>query len=288
VDIDLLQPLRYKLLVERKGFAFFVDIDYEHIPDFCQTCKVIGHQVENCKRWNKEEEFKTNHDNTIKKKPSADPKSQFVPVRDGRIQQGTSKEVINVETEVINVVDNIEKDHQPSPLEKEIESRDKVNKTPPDKAQTQLAEKEITNEAVLNPKAILLAQDIQLEKELNMHIEPILTPVTTISSSQGSIVKDTQAHNGSKSNSSNSASLVKTPDRVIKDMNFLKDSWANMVDEEEDEEDQIEDSDKIEESHESGFQVVLSKAQKNNQRKKKQVGGGTYGTRSRVAPKPFK
>jgi hypothetical protein len=132
---------------------------------------------------------------------------------------------------VINVVDNIEKDHQPSPLEKEIESRDKVNKTPPDKAQTQLAEKEITNEAVLNPKAILLAQDIQLEKELNMHIEPILTPVTTISSSQGSIVKDTQAHNGSKSNSSNSASLVKTPDRVIKDMNFLKDSWANMVDE---------------------------------------------------------
>jgi hypothetical protein len=61
-----------------------VDIDYENIPDFCQNCKVIGHHVENCKRWNKEEEVKANHDNNIKKKPTTDPKPHFVPVRDGR------------------------------------------------------------------------------------------------------------------------------------------------------------------------------------------------------------
>jgi hypothetical protein len=160
VDIDLLQPLRYKLLVERKRFAFFVDIDYENIPDFCQNCKVIGHHVENCKRWNKEEEVKANHDNTIKKKPTTDPKPHFVPVRDGRAQQGTSKEVINVETDVINVDNNIDNALQPTPLEKEIDSRDMISKTPPDKAQTQLTEKEITDENDLNPKAILLAQDL--------------------------------------------------------------------------------------------------------------------------------
>ncbi|WJX64795.1 hypothetical protein P8452_49530 [Trifolium repens] len=241
---------------------------HERTFDFCQNCKVIGHHVENCKRWNKEEEVKANHDNTIKKKPTTDPKPHFVPVRDGRAQQGTSKEVINVETDVINVDNNIDNALQPTPLEKEIDSRDMISKTPPDKAQTQLTEKEITDENDLNPKAILLAQDLQLEKELNKHLEPILTPVTPISSFQCSTVKDTQAHSGSKSNSSISASLVKTPDR--------------------DEEDQIEDTEKNEGSHESGFQVVLSKSQKNNQRKKKQAGGSTYGTRSRVAQKPFK
>jgi hypothetical protein len=158
VDMDLLQPLRYKLLVERKGFAFFVDIDYENIPDFCQNCKVIGHHVENCKRWNKEEEVKANHDNNIKKKPTTDPKPHFVPVRDGRAQQGTSKEVINVETDTVD--NNIDNALQPTPLEKEIDSRDMISKTPPDKAQTQLTEKEITDENDLNPKAILLAQDL--------------------------------------------------------------------------------------------------------------------------------
>jgi hypothetical protein len=35
-----------------------------------------------------------------------------------------------------------------------------ISKTPPDKAQTQLTEKEITDENDLNPKAILLAQDL--------------------------------------------------------------------------------------------------------------------------------
>jgi hypothetical protein len=44
-----MQPLRYKLLVGRKGFAFFVDLEYEHIPAFCSECKMIGHSFENVK-----------------------------------------------------------------------------------------------------------------------------------------------------------------------------------------------------------------------------------------------
>jgi hypothetical protein len=49
IDIDLMQPLMYKLLVGRKGFAFFVDLEYEHIPAFCSECKMIGHSFENVK-----------------------------------------------------------------------------------------------------------------------------------------------------------------------------------------------------------------------------------------------
>lgn len=39
VDIDLTQTLRYSLLVERKGFAFYVDLEYENLPDFVLTAE---------------------------------------------------------------------------------------------------------------------------------------------------------------------------------------------------------------------------------------------------------
>ncbi|MCH92235.1 hypothetical protein A2U01_0013172, partial [Trifolium medium] len=50
VDMDLTQTIRYKVLVERKGFAFFVELDYENLPAFCNNCRMIGHYVEVCKR----------------------------------------------------------------------------------------------------------------------------------------------------------------------------------------------------------------------------------------------
>ncbi|MCH82982.1 hypothetical protein A2U01_0003796 [Trifolium medium] len=50
VDMDLTQPLRNKVLVERKGFAFFVDLDYENLPNFCTHCKIVGHYLEICKK----------------------------------------------------------------------------------------------------------------------------------------------------------------------------------------------------------------------------------------------
>ncbi|XP_058784901.1 uncharacterized protein LOC131659773 [Vicia villosa] len=50
VDIDLLKDLRDKILVERAGFAFFVDLEYEKLPDFCSFCKIMGHTVYTCRR----------------------------------------------------------------------------------------------------------------------------------------------------------------------------------------------------------------------------------------------
>ncbi|XP_058783409.1 uncharacterized protein LOC131658092 [Vicia villosa] len=50
VDLDMTKDLSYKILVERTGFAFFVDIEYEKLPDFCSFCTCIGHSIDNCKR----------------------------------------------------------------------------------------------------------------------------------------------------------------------------------------------------------------------------------------------
>ncbi|XP_058752917.1 uncharacterized protein LOC131626115 [Vicia villosa] len=50
VDLDLTKEFSYKILVERVGFTFFVDIKYEKVPDFCSFCSCIGHSIHSCKR----------------------------------------------------------------------------------------------------------------------------------------------------------------------------------------------------------------------------------------------
>jgi len=50
IDMDVSQTIRHKLLVERKGYAFFIDVEYENLPDYCTNCKTVGHYLEICKR----------------------------------------------------------------------------------------------------------------------------------------------------------------------------------------------------------------------------------------------
>jgi hypothetical protein len=74
VDIDLSQPLNYKVLVERKGFAFFVELEYENLPDFCTHCNMVGHYLEICKRIQPTEDVIPNKDvrNRNKQKKQVD------------------------------------------------------------------------------------------------------------------------------------------------------------------------------------------------------------------------
>jgi hypothetical protein len=112
VDVGLLQPLRHKLLVERKGFGFFVDLEYEHIPAFCDGCKVIGHNFDNCKRWNKDDNIRNENNHYVKKTAPVEPKQVFVQTKDRRNIQSKEKEPVIVETEVINVEDSSSKSPQ--------------------------------------------------------------------------------------------------------------------------------------------------------------------------------
>jgi hypothetical protein len=87
VDVNMTQDLRYRVLVERTGFAFFVDVEYENLPDFCDHCNIIGHKFDNCKK-RKESAPK---DNPVKKNTA--PAKHFVPV----LNKEKPIEVVNLE-----------------------------------------------------------------------------------------------------------------------------------------------------------------------------------------------
>ncbi|XP_058742479.1 uncharacterized protein LOC131614970 [Vicia villosa] len=55
IDMDLSSPLNHNVLVEREGFAFFADIEYENLPEFCSHCKKQGHSVHDCKLLRKQD-----------------------------------------------------------------------------------------------------------------------------------------------------------------------------------------------------------------------------------------
>jgi len=51
IDIDLEKEDLYIVLVERKGFTLFVDLDYEQIPYFWTSCRMVGHQLSNRRKY---------------------------------------------------------------------------------------------------------------------------------------------------------------------------------------------------------------------------------------------
>jgi hypothetical protein len=304
IDIDLLQPLRYNLLVERKGFAFFVDLEYEHVPEFCTECKMIGHSIENCHRLMKEEELRKIKENTARHKAPVK-KQVFVLVSDGRVQLNTNKETFNVETEVIHVEDTSR--NSPQHIVVSPNDNDGGNSQ---RQQEVIATQQRTLVAgpilePVSPKSLMRKQDKQLENELNNEDDDWSTD------SQDSIVNDTQLgdvvivdadgnvgegnnvtegmstptpivqHDGGTSKQITS---IPTPTRVAKDMAFLKESWANMVEDDENTSHNAADTT----IHDYGFQIHLSKNKKKAQKKVKQSSRDSYATRSRVPPKPFK
>ena len=111
VDLDLSDQLRHGVMVERKGYAFFVDFEYENLPDFCTYCKSVGHYVDICRRrqMNDKETMvqpKTNVNdmNVVQNKVYVEKKklpeviqleSSAIPVNSGRNQED-----VNLENEI--------------------------------------------------------------------------------------------------------------------------------------------------------------------------------------------
>ncbi|XP_019433746.1 PREDICTED: uncharacterized protein LOC109340495, partial [Lupinus angustifolius] len=72
VDINLKAQLPNQILVEREGFAFFVNIEYENLPEFCNGCQTIGHMISNCRRVKK----KVHAEGPIKVKQQTQPSKE--------------------------------------------------------------------------------------------------------------------------------------------------------------------------------------------------------------------
>lgn len=46
----MINPIQEQILVEREGYAFLVEIEYEFLCSFCFACGVIGHLLSDCKK----------------------------------------------------------------------------------------------------------------------------------------------------------------------------------------------------------------------------------------------
>jgi hypothetical protein len=79
-----------------------------------------------------------------------------------------------------------------------------------------------------------------------------------------------------------------SPDRVIKDMAFLKQSWANMTEEDEATQKLLHDLGPNTDLTDEGFQVMMSKATKKAHKKGLHTRRDSYTTRSKGSSKPFK
>jgi hypothetical protein len=148
----------------------------------------------------------------------------------------------------------------------------------------------------LSPSSILREQDRLLEQELNLNEdeeeesssdEIFVNATQVIENINPSVIPgDCQAmvlHKPINPSAEEPSNRI-IPDRVVKDMEFLRESWANLAEAEENEKtrnDMIHTAD-------DGFQVQLSKEQKRAQKKKLQASRDSYATRSKVSPKPFK
>jgi len=276
VEIDLTQALRYRILVERKGFAFYVDLDYENVPDYCTHCRVVGHHVEFCKRRYPENEVRVEKEH---KKKFQEPRMIFVQKKDGRVEQGTSKEAENVENEIINV----DGDNEEVNMNDDITDSALIRK----KGKAPVVDD--------SPASILKEQDNVLEHELNIELQRENGQELDKDSisSEGTFVEATQQlsaqeHSGAEEDN------IPTLERVQKDIAFLNRSWANMIENEETVDNLYETLDKEplvavpQQTDNEGFQVQLSKHKKKALRKENQQSKSSISTRSKVVHKPFK
>lgn len=185
VDLSLAQDLVHRILVERKGFAFFVDIEYENLPDFCTHCQSTGHHIEICKRMR---DFTKGVPQNKQGKAKV-PDKTYVPKK---------PEVVNVES---SATKDVERSKEDIALENEI------------------------NESI---EAHNAAIDLISENRILIPDEPVIVE-QVIREDESEFVDNTQSHADLEGDSQSTASVHSKAILVQKDIDFLKDSWANLA-----------------------------------------------------------
>jgi hypothetical protein len=185
VDLNLFQELRNRVLVERVGYAFFVDIEYENLPDVCTNCKIIGHHVGNCKRLKDTNKQRSE----VAKKDSIEPSKVYAPVVDK-----------HKEPEVVDLAGSSSKsyvqvDHAQKRSEEDKELEDELNE---------------------GIKSNIDLQGINVDSP---------NQADTQSTEDSEFVEATQLLEVAVINQ-----VQQIPPVVQKDIEFLKESWANLAD----------------------------------------------------------
>lgn len=283
VDMDVSQTLRYQVLVERKDFAFFVDFEYENLPDFCNHCRKVGHSMNVCRFITKAD---AKNDVAETKKNERNRKMNWV-------KQG--KTVVNP----IIVEEIADADKNVSAIKAVVGAGDagtsgnKETEEIRHKNQFEILGNEVENE--------LRRNDMELEKEINEEFHS----GEDSDSQETEYVEDTfvdgddfegrpegeEVTSSSQQTSIRQQGIDEEARRVEmenRNREFLHQSWANMaedVDAETRLRRDLEES-PIQEDVDDDFQVVKSKGKMT---KKKPATVSTYGTRKKAGiPKPFK
>jgi hypothetical protein len=293
VDMDISQPLRYKVLVERVGYAFYVDLEYENLPPFCIHCKMVGHYLESCK-WIQNFEDGSKEKNSIKNKNEATVK--YVQKKDGRTEKNKNKEVINV-------VDSAEKSDpilpepnvslQQVPVATPVLGIAGTSDAVPGEivginSFAALADEVVedigvdTNEVVQVDNESQTGAGVSIGNELNVEV-PVAVDDYDSSSQDSEFVDATEVDHGELLGPGQNI------EKTRQDMHFLKESWANIAEKEDDEMRLLAELEKDPSS--SGFKMVASKTSKKEKARvaRKLKSASSYGTRSKVSvTKPFK
>jgi hypothetical protein len=301
VDLDLSQALRYSVLVERKGFAFFVDLDYENLPDFCTHCNMIGHYVENCKNLQAQDHNKKEVDTKMKsklEKPKPRVEKRYVQTNPSIMEQNKANEVVDVD-EPNHPVEGFKSqpvivDSQASESSKSVPQALAVT-SPVNVEQHNKFSLLVNDDTEVDHSQPVIDADIDVELDNEQHDNEHIDA----NEQHDNVLQNTDVvleENFDSDSSQNSAFVDATQfqkednieplmssERVQKDMNFLKQSWANIAELEEQ-----DTSPKDQQLGDEGFQIKVSKQQKKAQKKLSQSSKDSYATRSKVNQRPFK
>jgi hypothetical protein len=265
VDIDLKHAPTYRVLVERTGFAFFVDIEFENLPAYCSYCKCIGHEVSVCKR-NKVPQV--HDDGAPKKITRQEHKATYLVTKDNRNDQLKDTEVINLEGSTSKC------DKQATNKETIVVAAENSVSKPVEAA---FKETIVVGVAAENLNSVLKPVEASNADANKAGLETNLTQSDDESScsdfvEETQIVIDDDANNKVLESSNPNTNIPH--DDPIMTAEFLKNSWANMTN-------QAEKMDVVDDGPEANveeqpFQKVISrkrnKKKNNNQGSRSKVG----------------
>lgn len=303
MDLDLANELQDQILVERDGYAFLVDIEYEKLPMFCTSCSVIGHTISHCKRLNVVNDkgnlgAKKSVARYILKNPdNKSPKYQKPIDLDPMVMQksldkGKAILVENSHNDSLHAKTSKQSGRQL--IQNEIPQFDQV-KGPDFVVDVDLRR---NVNPVMRRNEHPLIQHSDEEESIETIFDKEVTPFTSqakinevrdfpdhVSDSiKGSDSRNEMTNSNKGSNVRIIHSAKNIPVRVVRDLSKMNDRWADIVGES-----PLDDPPNVDpNAPKDGFEVVLTKSQKKKLRQKKKiVVQSDYKTRSMVGKQGF-